>query len=107
MDDWSYGETKDLSTSKYYNLKVTITKKQNKQFKKFKSFVDLYILNFEKLDSKEHKMGLKFENIELLEQVVKSFYERVMQYYRKVDTGTLKFQIDLRLGNLQYSLFLL
>ena len=76
LEKWHLGTTKTLFESDALNLKVTITKRKNEKFKKFHSFVDLFVLNIEKIDSTKKNIGLTFEKINLLESIVKSFYNK-------------------------------
>ena len=98
LEKWDLGSTKTLFESDALNLKVTITKRRNEKFKKFHSFVDLFVLNLEKMDSTKKNIGLNFEKINLLESIVMSFYKKVMNLYTDLSKDNLKFQIDLTLG---------
>ena len=94
-----------LFKSSLYNLKATISKRKNEKIKRFHSIVDLFILNIDKLDETKPKIGLNFERINLLESIMKGFYEKVMDFYTNIRENSLRFQIDLKLGT-QFAMIL-
>ena len=97
MESWKIGDTIELLKSSQYNIRVNIKKTENKSIKKYKSFIDMYTLEIQKLDENNTKFGLNFEHINLLELIMNSFYLKVMDYYKNVN-NSLKYQLDLQLG---------
>ena len=101
------GSSMTLYKSNFYNLKVTISKRRNESIKRFHSIVDLFILNIDKLDETKPKIGLNFERINLLESIMQSFYKKVLDFYKDIRENTLRFQIDLKLGKIQFAMILI
>ena len=95
---WLIGEQQILFNSPIHNLTVYLTKRKNKQIKKYKSFVDLFTLNIRKMDASKNMIGLSFDKPNFLQTIFESFYTKVMGYY-ETKPG-LKFQIDLHLGTI-------
>ena len=86
-----------LFESPIYNLKTTITRKQNKTIKWYKTVQDLFELSFSRLDSSKDKIGLSFDKINFLEHIIESFFDKIIVLYKSVENN-LKFQLDLTLG---------
>ena len=96
---WPLGEEKVLFDSELYNVRVLIKRKENKQFKTFNSFVDMYILTIKPLDSNDTSMALSFDKINLLQTIMESFFTKVTKSYSHVKSGYI-YQLDLELGKI-------
>ena len=106
LKDWPIGEQRLLLRSKIYNLEVFITRTSNKSFAAFKTSVDCFVLNIEQLgENKSNKnILIDFSKINFLEDVIASFYHKIMDYYDKHNDKHLQSQIDLKVDglNLRY-----
>ena len=99
LNNWPIGEKHVLLESILYNLKVYITREEHKKIRKYNTFVDMFTLKFTKIDENKTLIGLSFERINLIQNVVESFYNKVMDYYKNdIPNNKLKFQLDLYLG---------
>ena len=99
LANWPLGQEKVLFDSELYNVKVLIKKTENRQFKTFNSFVDMYILTLKPLDSTETSISLSFDKINLLETIMESFFTKVTKYYSHVKSDFI-YQLDLELGKI-------
>ena len=97
--NWPLGQEKVLFDSELYNVKVLIKKTENKQFKNFKTFVDMYILTIRPLDSTETSISLSFDKINILQTIMESFFTKVTKSYTHVKSDFI-YQIDLQLGKI-------
>ena len=99
INSFKFGSTIVLFESPIYNLKTLIKRRKNESIKNFKSYQDLFELTFTKLDDEKNSFGLNFDKINFLENIVQSFFEKIIGLYKSVDErDNLNFQIDLTLG---------
>ena len=99
INNFKYGSNIVLFESPIYNLKTLIKRRRNESIKHFKSYQDLFELTFTKLDDSKHSFGLNFDKINFLENIVESFFEKIIGLYKSLDErDNLNFQIDLTLG---------
>ena len=99
INSFKFGSTIVLFESPIYNLKTLIKRRRNESIKHFKSYQDLFELTFTKLDDSKHSFGLNFDKINFLENIVESFFEKIIGLYKSLDErDNLNFQIDLTLG---------
>ena len=99
INSFKFGSTIVLFESPLYNLKTLIKRRKNESIKNFKSYQDLFELTFTKLDDSKNSFGLNFDKINFLENIVQSFFEKIIGLYKSVDErDNLNFQIDLTLG---------
>ena len=99
INSFTYGSSIVLFESPIYNLKTLIKRRKNESIKNFKSYQDLFELTFKKLDDSKNSFGLNFDKINFLENIVESFFEKIIGLYKSLDErDNLNFQIDLTLG---------
>ena len=99
INNFKFGSNIVLFESPIYNLKTLIKRRRNESIKHFKSYQDLFELTFTKLDDSKHSFGLNFDKINFLENIVESFFEKIIGLYKSLDErDNLNFQIDLTLG---------
>ena len=99
INNFKFGSNIVLFESPIYNLKTLIKRRRNESIKHFKSYQDLFELTFTKLDDSKNSFGLNFDKINFLENIVQSFFEKIISLYKSLDErDNLNFQIDLTLG---------
>ena len=103
LKQWPIGEKRLLLESKIYNLEVYIKRKSTKSFGSFNTSVDCFVLNIDKLDKTKSNNGpiIEFERINLLENIILSFYSKIIAYYDEhPNSQNLESQIDLKVDGL-------
>ena len=99
LNNFKFGSNIVLFESPIYNLKTLIKRRRNGSIKHFKTYQDLFELTFTKLDDSKNSFGLNFDKINFLENIVESFFEKIIGLYKSLDErDNLNFQIDLTLG---------
>ena len=99
INNFKFGSNIVLFESPIYNLKTLIKRRKNGSIKHFKTYQDLFELTFTKLDDSKNSIGLNFDKINFLENIVESFFEKIIGLYKSLDErDNLNFQIDLTLG---------
>ena len=99
INNFKFGSNIVLFESPIYNLKTLIKRRKNGSIKHFKTYQDLFELTFTKLDDSKNSIGLNFDKINFLENIVESFFEKIIGLYKSLDErDNLNYQIDLTLG---------
>ena len=99
INNFKFGSNIVLFESPIYNLKTLIKRRKNGSIKHFKTYQDLFELTFTKLDDSKNSIGLNFDKINFLENIVECFFEKIIGLYKSLDErDNLNYQIDLTLG---------
>ena len=103
-NEWPFGQKRKILTSKVYNLEVFATRENPKAYKQYNTKLDTFLLSIDKLDLEKNDKDrsiIKFSDINFLESIIRSFYKRIIEYYKSPKPyRSFQCQMDISLNNL-------